>query len=142
MVPPQSESVQLFLTPHYMNDIYSHKIEDVTGESILSKRKLTEEYINFNSNSSIPEDIRNGKADIFYLRAREIVLASGSLPSELEFRETGVFAKLAVCKGTRYGPFQGKWASVPQDPRFAWEVSQTFFQISLSISKRKHIKLF
>ena len=35
----------------------------------------------------------------------------------------GVFAKQLVAKGTRYGPFLGKWVSVARDPSFAWEVS-------------------
>lgn len=35
----------------------------------------------------------------------------------------GVFAKNLVPKGTRYGPFLGKWVSLVSDPTFAWEVS-------------------
>lgn len=64
----------------------------------------------------------NGKFDLMYLRARSMVLASNVLPTELELRDFGIFARVNVTKGTRYGPFQGKWAGAPDDLRFAWEV--------------------
>lgn len=54
----------------------------------------------------------------------QVLLGSNAMPPELEMRDGGVFAKAPVPKGARYGPFQGKWAGVPHDPRFAWEVSQ------------------
>ncbi|XP_017774324.1 PREDICTED: transcription factor hamlet-like isoform X2 [Nicrophorus vespilloides] len=44
------------------------------------------------------------------------------LPADLEIRENGVFAKCPLAKHIKYGPFQGKWAGIPQDKRFAWEV--------------------
>jgi ecotropic virus integration site 1 protein len=50
-----------------------------------------------------------------------VAAASGAVPCEVELKE-GVVAKSLIPKGTRYGPFQGKWAGVPQDARFAWEV--------------------
>lgn len=66
------------------------------------------------------------KADQFYRSSREFVMNRGVVPSELEIKETGgVFARTTIPKGTRYGPFQGKWAGTPQDPRFAWEVSNS-----------------
>ena len=36
----------------------------------------------------------------------------------------GVFVKEGVPRGTRFGPFLGKLVSVPEDPAFAWEVSE------------------
>ena len=36
----------------------------------------------------------------------------------------GVFAKHSIQKGTRYGPFLGKWTTFVGDPAFAWEVSE------------------
>lgn len=120
MVPPQSESLQHFSTSHYVKALFSPKIEE---------RNINDEIFGSVNNSSHNvvdhhhDESRNGKTDIIYLRAREIILASGFLPSELDLRETGVFVKMSINKGTRYGPFQGKWASVPQDHRFAWEVS-------------------
>lgn len=118
-MPPQSNSLPQFPTSHYGKEIFSPKPEErhIIDDIFIS---VSTNSNNINQHS---DDVLNGKIDIFYLRAREIILASGSLPSELELRETGVFAKISICKGTRYGPFQGKWASVPQDPRFAWEVS-------------------
>lgn len=61
--------------------------------------------------------------DLSFAKAREMVLERGSLPPELEIREYGVYAKCNIARGAKYGPFQGKWAGMPQDPRFAWEVS-------------------
>lgn len=47
------------------------------------------------------------------------------VPKELKLRESGrgVWAREKIPKGTRYGPFLGKWVSDPVDARFAWEVS-------------------
>ncbi|XP_018561523.1 MDS1 and EVI1 complex locus protein EVI1-like isoform X3 [Anoplophora glabripennis] len=128
MVPPQTEStLQHYPTNDYVNSIYSSP-EDMIAESRKIPTKLPEELF---EKSRIEEDRQkycseskqtNGKVDIFYLRAREVILASGTLPGELELRENGVFAKTTINKGARYGPFQGKWASIPQDARFAWEV--------------------
>lgn len=119
MVPPQSESVHQFSTPRYVKEIFSPGVNERNSNENI--------FININSNCNNVDqsfdDLQNGKIDMYYLRAREIVLASGSLPSELELRETGIFAKVLISRGSRYGPFQGKWASVPQDTRFAWEVS-------------------
>ncbi|KAF2902873.1 hypothetical protein ILUMI_03315 [Ignelater luminosus] len=51
-----------------------------------------------------------------------ILLNSNLIPPELEYRDSGIFAVSLIPKGTRYGPFQGKWAGIPQDMKFAWEV--------------------
>lgn len=59
------------------------------------------------------------------------------LPTELERSIGGVFAKSTIFKGTKYGPFKGKWASVPQNPKYAWEVSNFFF---LALRTRKTVK--
>lgn len=45
------------------------------------------------------------------------------LPSELEVRGSGLYTRMSVPRGTRYGPYMGKWMAKPLDPRFAWEVS-------------------
>lgn len=70
--------------------------------------------------------------DINYLRAKERVISSNVLPNELELGDSGVYAKCTIIKGTKYGPFQGKWAGTPQHPKFAWEVSD-FFLLLLSL---------
>ncbi|KAF5296605.1 hypothetical protein FQA39_LY12433 [Lamprigera yunnana] len=49
-------------------------------------------------------------------------LFNNVLPVELEYRDSGIFTVSVVPKGTKYGPFQGKWAGIPQDSRYAWEV--------------------
>lgn len=128
MVPPQSETAQQFSTPHYIKEFYSHKIEDITGDNILSKKSSSDGvFLNLTPISNNIDQQSDEKPDVFYLRARAISLACGFVPNELELRETGVFAKIPISKGTRYGPFQGKWASVPQYATFAWEVSSIFF---------------
>ncbi|CAB3234126.1 unnamed protein product [Arctia plantaginis] len=45
-----------------------------------------------------------------------------SLPSELILKSGGIFARVTIANGTKYGPFLGKWESQPLDRRFAWEV--------------------
>jgi len=37
-----------------------------------------------------------------------------------------VRARKDIPRGARFGPFLGKWASEPFNPRYAWEVSRTF----------------
>ncbi|KAJ8959675.1 hypothetical protein NQ318_021865 [Aromia moschata] len=116
MVPPHMEAA----IQHYPNtdyrSIYGHCDDMVTDSSPkISVKHAAELFDKAKDQSeelqryiSETKQLVNGKIDIFYLRAREIILASGSLPGELELRETGVFAKTNICKGTRYGPFQGK----------------------------------
>ncbi|EEB17975.1 hypothetical protein Phum_PHUM496030 [Pediculus humanus corporis] len=45
------------------------------------------------------------------------------IPKELKVKEPGrgVWAREKIPKGTRYGPFFGKWVSDPIDGRYAWE---------------------
>lgn len=48
------------------------------------------------------------------------------IPHELELRGAGaegVWTKTTIPRGTKYGPFMGKWLQKPIDMRFAWEVS-------------------
>ncbi|XP_053959196.1 transcription factor hamlet [Anastrepha ludens] len=40
----------------------------------------------------------------------------------LDIREQGVYAKVPLCRGTRYGPFAVKLCSEPTAPSLAWEV--------------------
>ncbi|CAG4952165.1 unnamed protein product [Colias eurytheme] len=45
-----------------------------------------------------------------------------NLPSELLFKSGGIYARINITNGTKYGPFNGKWETQPLDRRFAWEV--------------------
>ncbi|CAK1555649.1 unnamed protein product [Leptosia nina] len=45
-----------------------------------------------------------------------------NLPSELIFKSGGIYARMNVSSGTKYGPFNGKWETQPLDRRYAWEV--------------------
>ncbi|CAH1995376.1 unnamed protein product [Acanthoscelides obtectus] len=101
MIPPQTDNDPQYTTPDSTDNYYS-LIENIpNSEEIFEKAS-------------------NGKVDMFYLK--EVILATGILPGQLELKENGVFAKTRITKGTRFGPFLGKWASNPQDVRFAWEV--------------------
>lgn len=42
----------------------------------------------------------------------------GSAPGGPQVR-----ARKDIARGARFGPFLGKWASEPFNPRYAWEVS-------------------
>ncbi|XP_044759685.1 transcription factor hamlet-like isoform X1 [Coccinella septempunctata] len=132
MVPPQLDVSSDFIRRvEYLNNNFKN-FEDVCSMNNFRLATKTVDNIKDRTNSVfkyISEDKpfvdhpQNGlNMDLMYLRAREVVLASGVLPAELEIREKGVFARVTISKGTRYGPFQGKWAGSPQDARFAWEV--------------------
>ncbi|XP_033611519.1 histone-lysine N-methyltransferase MECOM isoform X3 [Cryptotermes secundus] len=60
---------------------------------------------------------------IVRLRAHHELMTT-HVPPELELREpgSGVWTRQHVSRGTRYGPFLGKWTPEPLDPRYAWEV--------------------
>ncbi|KAG8242643.1 hypothetical protein J6590_061871 [Homalodisca vitripennis] len=45
------------------------------------------------------------------------------LPPELELRTYGVWARQTIPRGTRFGPYLGKWTTErPSDPQAFWEV--------------------
>ncbi|CAG0880205.1 unnamed protein product [Cyprideis torosa] len=53
-----------------------------------------------------------------------------NVPPGLELRASridegyGVWTRQEIVKGTRFGPFLGRWAPQPVNPKFAWEPSQ------------------
>ncbi|KAL1115809.1 hypothetical protein AAG570_006099 [Ranatra chinensis] len=50
----------------------------------------------------------------------------GGLPEDVELRTSGgVWARATLPRGSKFGPFQGKWVPKPLDPRFAWEIEET-----------------
>ena len=60
----------------------------------------------------------------------QLHLAMTSMPSELEVRASGqpaggqgVWTRLRVEAGRRFGPFLGNWTTQPVHEQFAWEVS-------------------
>ncbi|XP_073962070.1 transcription factor hamlet-like isoform X3 [Choristoneura fumiferana] len=61
------------------------------------------------------EKIKGGKDD-------EILENDLNLPIELVLKNGGVFARVNIPSGTKYGPFIGKWETQPLDTRYAWEV--------------------
>lgn len=48
---------------------------------------------------------------------------------DLDIQSGAVFSKTEIRKGTKYGPFVGKFFNEPHDRRFAWEVSENDFII-------------
>ena len=64
---------------------------------------------------------------------RFITQQLSAVPLELELRPSGapgacgalgVWARQGLIRGTRYGPFLGKWTAQAKDPNLAWEVSR------------------
>lgn len=147
MVPPQLELLQSYggkIAPDYGifnnnnnntslhrhdNDNANNNRSDIlgmdNGAARLSLKSHEQLYAKYFNNSGGATTTAAG-IDIAYAESRESVLKAGNIPSELDLRENGVFAKRNIGKRTRYGPFQGKWAGYPQDRRFAWEVRENF----------------
>ena len=69
-------------------------------------------------------------------------------PPHIEVRESskggglGIWSAESIPAGTRFGPFLGKWAIEPQNPRYAWEVSLTErFAVATHVTKQFYIIL-
>lgn len=67
-------------------------------------------------------------AELSAAAERFITQQLSAVPLELEVRPSsvgvgvGVWAKQPIVRGTRYGPFLGKWTANAKDPGLAWEV--------------------
>ncbi|XP_068242407.1 transcription factor hamlet-like isoform X1 [Palaemon carinicauda] len=67
-------------------------------------------------------------AELSAVAERFITQQLCSVPLELEVRPSstgvgvGVWTKQVIVRGTRYGPFLGKWTANAKDPGLAWEV--------------------
>jgi hypothetical protein len=74
------------------------------------------------------------------LRAQHDLMAT-HLPPELELRDPGcgVWTRQHVSRGTRYGPFLGKWIPEPVDPRYAWEVSLSLCPESHRVQENRFV---
>lgn len=123
----------------------TEELHTYTNNNFQSPKEMVSETIQISVKSDL-YDTTNSKAVIpikynsfmknddyskeSYRRAREIVHAI--LPSEVELKESGIFARTTISKGTRYGPFLGKWAEVPYDSLFAWEVRFCLYIFSSS----------
>lgn len=153
MVPPQNEGsleiLPLKTTQYNNNNLKAHEIVVPDRnvrltikpyDQLYSKEEqnnifneIAMKYLKTRSVDTELEQNANGlKVDVAFTRAKEVILACGLLPQELEIRDGGVFTKKIVEKCTRYGPFHGKWAWQPQESRFAWEVSD---KIAFKLSK-------
>lgn len=150
MVPPQTETemaaikTEIELSEYSNNNAFkmfeanerNMRITLKSAEELYARERLfkndnpseiaRENYLYSTDKNNTNDQLNGFKVanDLAFMRAKEVVLAGGSLPAELEVRENGVFTKCLLPKGTKYGPFQGKWAGLPQHPRFAWEVSE------------------
>ncbi|CAG9860591.1 unnamed protein product [Phyllotreta striolata] len=112
MVPPQEEAEN--------SQYYNFDKNYCKAQSVDSKSKTIINDILVENNLDLVKQEKT-KIDLYSANDGDIT-ASRLLPNELELREEGVFAKTTVIKGTKYGPFQGKWASVPHDTKYAWEI--------------------
>lgn len=54
---------------------------------------------------------------------KDDVVEDFKLPIDLILKNSGIFARVNIAIGTKYGPFVGKWKTQPLDGRYAWEVS-------------------
>lgn len=115
MVPPHHEPYDIKLSDYSSNN----NLEDLPNKLTVKPADQLYEKLNCDE---ISKPFNGLKPSIIYSKCRDLVAASTAVPCEIDLRD-GVFAKSTIYKGTRYGPFQGKWAGVPQDMRFAWEVS-------------------
>ncbi|KAL1497214.1 hypothetical protein ABEB36_008211 [Hypothenemus hampei] len=110
----------------YMNNNIKRRNTTKTDENVTVKLdvdvSISKDGTEFNDLLKEEYDDATTITDLFYLRTKKLILASGVLPSELELKHFGVFAKESISKGTKYGPFKGKWAGTPRDPSFAWEI--------------------
>lgn len=152
MVPPQVESLNLPQhSPLPLRSENNNRENEATSklcvkpsELLYSHERLmsldkaneffNESYINKYGDSGrfFKEHLENSKRFSPPRISSNVALGNNVIPPELVFRDSGIFAVTLIPKGTRYGPFQGKWAGIPQDAKFAWEVSQKF------LSKLEH----
>lgn len=126
MVPPQFDASM----EQYNNNLPQRDetiVPNSTKLSLKPERELLEKTVEENFKYFHEKQILNMAEQVnslkIYMKAREIVAGTAAVPAEIDLRDSGVFAKFNISRGTRYGPFQGKWAEVPQDSRFAFEVS-------------------
>jgi len=98
--------------------------DDSSRYSFESKRKSVEERgLRIKSTEALLKNHDDGKLK------NELVVPSELLVRTRRDRDgrEGVWARTSIARGVRYGPFAGKWASLPADSKYAWEVSRFFF---------------
>lgn len=119
-----------------INNNRNLKISLKSAEELYARDRLVKQEHNndYYDKINIKNEQMNGynSSNETYLRVKENVLANNILPPELELSDNGVFAKSTILKSTKYGPFQGKWAGLPQNPKYAWEVSLILIQKPLT----------
>lgn len=103
-------------------------------DQLISPENLKlQDTLKLNDDSDKSLDRINGNirmsVDTMRVRSREGMLTPGVVPHELKLREKGggVWSRKELPKGTRYGPFLGKWLGEQIDPRYSWEVSDFYF---------------
>ncbi|XP_050297806.1 transcription factor hamlet-like isoform X2 [Anthonomus grandis grandis] len=113
---------------------------EVTSETDQANNSFDEPQ-NFTNNNFVKHNAMvsakeiSVKTDLYYkskdsldMKQKESLLKGVTMlynqlvPSEIELKDGGVFAKVPIPKRTTYGPFHGKWAEDPEDARFAWEI--------------------
>ena len=129
----QLRSMQPFNgTPAVSKDILGPDRSLSTGLSTLSDNHSASEKLITQQLSSTPPELYLKESTAKHkVKDSEEDMKIEDWNNFLKLRDLqlGVFAKMNVCKGTRYGPFLGKWTTVINDPTFAWEVSTVTYNI-------------
>ncbi|KAK6628258.1 hypothetical protein RUM43_002070 [Polyplax serrata] len=92
----------------------------LNSASVTPSNRLNYNYFRNPDDSDTPVRHRSSSDHLDISKALRVV------PKELKLRETGrgIWAREKIPKGTKYGPFLGKWTTDPIDPRFAWEAAR------------------
>lgn len=130
--PDESSSREFSFT-----DAFKLRNQDVIA-SQESKRKSSDEASSLRIKSveallkSQDDKSAETKGDDVRLKAQDMVVPSELLVRSRREREgrEGVWARSFIARGVRYGPFAGKWASLPADSRYAWEVCKILFMFT------------
>ncbi|KAK4311877.1 hypothetical protein Pmani_016661 [Petrolisthes manimaculis] len=90
---------------------------------------------NPNSHHDLNMNAAGAAAELSAAAQRFITQQLSTVPMELELRPSGsgvglgVWTKQTITRGTRYGPFLGKWTANAKDPSFAWERGKSEFRL-------------
>ncbi|XP_037076475.1 uncharacterized protein LOC119097548 [Pollicipes pollicipes] len=103
--------------------------DDSTCDLTDLSEATTENYNSADDDESKDFPAANGPVGAPAQYLHQLHLAMTSMPAELELRQSavgrgqGVWTRLRVEAGRRFGPFLGNWTVQPVNDQYAWEVS-------------------
>ncbi|XP_067623236.1 transcription factor hamlet isoform X2 [Eurosta solidaginis] len=116
-VPYDLEQSQLYATPfnnqHHHNNNNNKQTQSTTPASASASASAHQMERFFGSKAH---------AEGFFTQLARLQGLDNPAYGSLDIRESGVYAKVPLCRGTRYGPFAVKLCSEPTAPSLAWEV--------------------